>query len=88
MDEGLYRIIAFAGFLIVGFIAWLTGRRGSVNWKTITGSFMLAWTLGVLTFWLPWSRQALSWLNDILIAILNVYQKGNKEKGSSLFLTT
>jgi concentrative nucleoside transporter, CNT family len=33
--------------------------------------------LGVLTFWLPWSRQALGWLNDVLIAILNVYQKGN-----------
>ena len=77
MDEGLYRFVAFAGFLIVGVIAWLTGKRSSVNWKTIAGSFVLAWVLGVLTFWLPWSRQALSWLNDILIAILNVYQKGN-----------
>ena len=77
MDEGLYRFVAFAGFLIVGFIAWLTGRRSSVNWKTIAGSFVLAWVLGVLTFWLPWSRQALSGLNAILIAILNVYQKGN-----------
>lgn len=77
MDEGLYRFVAFSGFLIVGFIAWLTGKRASVNWKTIGGSFALAWVLGVLTFWLPWSRQALSWLNDILIAILNVYQKGN-----------
>jgi len=77
MDEGLYRFVAFAGFLIVGFLAWVTGKRGSVNWKTIGGSFVLAWVLGVLTFWLPWSRQALSWLNDILIAILNVYQKGN-----------
>lgn len=77
MDEGLYRFVAFAGFLIVGLIAWLTGRRSSVNWKTIAGSFVLAWVLGVLTFWLPWSRQALSGLNAILIAILNVYQKGN-----------
>ena len=77
MDEGLYRFIAFAGFLIVGIVAWLTGRRAPVNWKTIGGSFVLAWVLGVLTFWLPWSRQALSWLNGILVAILNVYQKGN-----------
>lgn len=77
MDEGLYRFVAFAGYLIVGFIAWVTGKRTPVNWKTIAGSFVLAWVLGVLTFWLPWSRQALSWLNDILIAILNVYQKGN-----------
>ena len=77
MDESLYRCVAFAGFLIVGVIAWLTGKRAPVNWKTIAGSFVLAWVLGVLTFWLPWSRQALSWLNDILVAILNVYQKGN-----------
>jgi concentrative nucleoside transporter, CNT family len=77
MEEGLYRFIAFAGFLIVGFVAWVTGRRSSVNWRTIAGSFVLAWVLGVLTFWLPWSRQALSGLNDILIAILNVYQRGN-----------
>jgi len=77
MDEGLYRFIAFAGFLIVGIVAWLTGKRAPVNWKTIGGSFVLAWILGVLTFWLPWSRQALSWLNNILVAILNVYQKGN-----------
>jgi len=77
MDEGLYRVVAFAGFLVVGFVAWLTGKRTSVNWKTVGGSFVLAWVLGVLTFWLPWSRQALSGLNDILIAILNVYQKGN-----------
>jgi len=77
MDEGLYRCVAFAGFFIVGVIAWVTGKRGAVNWKTIAGSFVLAWLLGVLTFWLPWSRQALGWLNDVLIAILIVYQKGN-----------
>ena len=45
MDDGLYRFIAFAGFLIVGCIAWLTGKRVSVDWKTIGGSFILAWVL-------------------------------------------
>ena len=77
MDEGFYRIVAFVGFLVVGFIAWVTGRRSAVNWKTVGGSCALAWVLGVLTFWFPWSRQALGVLNDILIALLNVYQKGN-----------
>lgn len=53
MDEGLYRIIALAGFGVVAFLAWLTGKRAPVHWKTIGGSFALAWVLGVLTFWLP-----------------------------------
>ncbi|MCH6579718.1 MAG: hypothetical protein IH802_05085 [Nitrospinae bacterium] len=53
MDEGLYRIIALAGFGVVAFLAWLTGKRAPVDWKTIGGSFALAWVLGVLTFWLP-----------------------------------
>ena len=77
MDEGLYRLIAFAGFGVVALLAWLTGWRSPVNWKTVGGSVGLAWILGGLTFWLPWSRQALSGLNDVLIAFLNVYQKGN-----------
>jgi len=77
MDDRLYRVIAFAGFGAVALLAWMTGKRGPVNWKTIAGSFALAWVLGGLTFGLPWSRQALSWLNDVLIAVLNVYQKGN-----------
>jgi len=77
MDEGLYRLIAFAGFAVVALLAWLTGRRTPVNWKTVVGSAGLAWILGGLTFWLPWSRQALNGLNNVLIAVLNVYQKGN-----------
>ena len=77
MDEGFYRVVAFSGFLIVGFIAWVTGRRSAVNWKTVGGSCALAWVLGMLTFWFPWSRQALGVLNDVLVAILNLYQKGN-----------
>lgn len=42
MDEGLYRFVAFAGFLIVGYITWLTGRRGSVTWNTVARSFVVA----------------------------------------------
>ena len=52
MDEGLYHFVAFAGFLIIGVIARVTGKRTPVNWKTIAGSFVLAWVLGVFTFWL------------------------------------
>ncbi|NIQ04116.1 MAG: nucleoside permease nupX [Nitrospinaceae bacterium] len=77
MEEGVYRLISFSGFLALGFLAWVTGRRSRVSWKTVIGSGALAWALGGLTFGLPWSRNALNGINDILIALLNVYQKGN-----------
>lgn len=36
----------------------------------------LAWILGALTFWVSWSRSALHWINDLLVAILNASQTG------------
>ncbi|MZH47109.1 MAG: nucleoside permease nupX, partial [Nitrospinae bacterium] len=67
MDENIYRLISFAGFFIVAFLAWATGVRKKINTKTIIGSMALAWVLGVLTFWVPWSRTALHWVNHILV---------------------
>ncbi len=76
MDETLYRIISLVGFFLVAFIAWATGSRQKINLKTIMGSIALAWVLGVLAFWVPWSRAALRWINDGLVAILTASQKG------------
>ena len=76
MDESIYRLISLAGFFLVAFIAWVTGSRQRVNVKTIIGSMALAWVLGALTFWLSWSRSALQWINDVLVAILTASHKG------------
>ncbi|MBT3184625.1 MAG: nucleoside permease nupX [Nitrospina sp.] len=76
MDESIYRLISFSGFFLVAFIAWVTGSRQRVNVKTIIGSMALAWVLGALTFWLSWSRSALQWINDVLVAILTASHKG------------
>jgi len=76
MDESIYRLISFSGFFLVAFIAWVTGSRQRVNVKTIIGSMALAWVLGALTFWLSWSRSALQWVNDVLVAILTASHKG------------
>ena len=51
MDENIYRLISLTGFFLVAFIAWATGSRQKINVKTIMGSVVLAWVLGVLTFW-------------------------------------
>ncbi len=76
MDESIYRLISLAGFFLVACLAWATGSRQKINTKTIIGSMALAWVLGALTFWVPWSRTALHWVNNILLAILTASQKG------------
>ena len=75
-DDFLYRLIAFAGFCIFPFLAWMTGGCRRIDRKTVAGSLLLIWGIGILTFWLPWSRQFLGWINDVLVAILAASQKG------------
>lgn len=77
MDDGIYRLIAMAGFFIILFLAWGTGSRGAINRKTAVGSLALIWLIGGLVFWFPPSRSALRWINDGLVAILSASQKGS-----------
>ena len=77
MDEISYRGVAFTGFFIISFIAWVTGKKGQISKKTIAGSIFLAWTIGGMTFWFPWTRKALEWLNDVLMSVLQASQKGS-----------
>ncbi|MGV7220368.1 MAG: NupC/NupG family nucleoside CNT transporter [Nitrospinales bacterium] len=76
LDENVFRMVAFFGFCLIPFLAWVTGNRGRVNRNTILGSIALIWVFGLLTFWLPWSRQALEWINNIMVAVLNASFKG------------
>ena len=67
MEEGFYRLLALIGFCGILLLAWATGNRGKVNLKTVRGSLVLIWLIGGLTFWLPWSRMALEWINNVLV---------------------
>lgn len=75
-EDWIYRLTALAGFCLVPGFAWITGDRRRVDKKTVVGSLVLIWAIGVLTFWLPWSRQVLGWINDVLVAVLDASQKG------------
>ena len=75
-EDGLFRMTAAAGFFAITAFAWVTGDRRRVDRRTVVGSMVLIWAIGFLTFWLPWSRQILGWVNDILVAVLNASQKG------------
>ena len=77
MDEMAYRGVAFTGFFIISFIAWVTGNKDRLNKKTIAGSIFLAWSIGGMTFWLPWTRKALEWINTSLMSVLQASQKGS-----------
>jgi len=77
MEELAYRGIAFIGFFIISFIAWITGNKRQINKKTIAGSVFLAWSIGGMTFWFPWTRKALEWINSVLMSVLQASQKGS-----------
>tara|TARA_B100000959_G_scaffold13459_1_gene13341 strand:- start:321 stop:1631 length:1311 start_codon:yes stop_codon:yes gene_type:complete len=77
MDEIAYRGVAFTGFFIICLIAWVTGNKDQINKKTITGSIFLAWSIGGMTFWFPWTRKALEWINSVLMSVLQAAQKGS-----------
>lgn len=77
MEDLIYRWVALGGFFMISFIAWATGSKDPINIKTIGGSIFIAWAIGGLTFWFPWTRNVLDWVNDILIAVLHASQKGS-----------
>ena len=75
-EDWTYRLTAFVGFCLVPVFAWITGDRRQVDKKTIIGSLVLIWGIGILTFWFPWSKLALGWINNALVGILDASQKG------------
>lgn len=76
MEDFIYRLISFFGFIILSGIAWITGTHNKIKIETILGSIFLAWLVGALTFWFTESRFVLEWINDVLISLLNASHKG------------
>jgi CNT family concentrative nucleoside transporter len=76
VEEWPYRLLAFAGFFTIAAVAWATGRRSRLNWRTIGGSVALAWGLGLVSFWFPGSRWLWGIVNDMVVAVLTASQKG------------
>ena len=74
MEDQAYRWVALGGFFVILFIAWATGTKSPINRKTIGNSIFIAWAIGGLTFWFPWTRNVLDWVNDSLIAIVQASQ--------------
>ncbi len=76
MDDLFYRLISLLGFGILAFLAWVTGTREKVEWKTVLGAGLLAWGIGGLVFLAPGSRAAIRFFNDAFVAFLSASGKG------------
>lgn len=76
LEDWPYRLLAGVGFVAIAWLAWMTGSRSRVNWTTIGGSAVLAWGLGIVSFWLPGSRWFWSMINEIVVAVLTASQRG------------
>ena len=76
VEDWSYRLVACIGFFTIAGLAWVTGKRTRLNWRTIGGSVALAWGLGLMSFWFPGSRWLWSMINDLVVAVLTASQKG------------
>ncbi|MGP0628983.1 NupC/NupG family nucleoside CNT transporter [Nitrospina sp. 32_T5] len=77
MDDAPYRLLSLTGFFVLALVAWATGNRARPNVRTVAGSLVLIWLIGAFTFWLPFTRDALSWVNDALLALIAASRKGS-----------
>jgi concentrative nucleoside transporter, CNT family len=76
LDDSFYRLISLLGFGVLSFLAWGTGTRGKVEWKTVVGGGLLAWGIGMVVFLAPGSRAAIRFFNDAFVAFLSASGKG------------
>jgi len=76
LDDSFYRLISLLGFGVLSFLAWGTGARAKVEWKTVLGGGLLAWGIGMIVFLAPGSRAAIRFFNDAFVAFLSASGKG------------
>jgi CNT family concentrative nucleoside transporter len=77
----IHYIISALGFFAFAGIAWLfSADRRKVQWKTVVWGMGLQLAIGLLVFRLPGSTRIFIWLNDAVLALLDV------SKGGSAFL--
>lgn len=73
----LPNLTSLAGFFVFAGIAWLlSSHRREVRWRTIIWAMGLQFLLGLLIFRLPATRQIFVWLNDAVMALLDVSKAG------------
>jgi concentrative nucleoside transporter, CNT family len=72
------RLISLVGFFAFAAIALLlSSNRRKVNWKTVGWGLGLQLLIGLLVFRMPGSQRVFLWLNDAVLALLDVSKSGS-----------
>jgi CNT family concentrative nucleoside transporter len=70
-------LVSLLGCVALVVLAWLLGGcRRPLPWRTVTGSGLLLFVIGVVVFWLPPTRGVLLFVNDAVIAVLRAGYEG------------
>ncbi len=74
----IHHFVSAAGFLAFAGVAWLfSAARRKVQWKTVAWGMGLQLVIGLSIFQLPYSHRIFLWLNDAVLALLNVSKSGS-----------
>jgi CNT family concentrative nucleoside transporter len=73
----IHHFVSAAGFFAFAGVAWLfSAHRRKVQWKTVVWGMGLQLATGLLIFRLPGSHRIFLWLNDAVLALLDVSKSG------------
>ncbi|MCZ6778086.1 MAG: nucleoside permease nupX [Acidobacteria bacterium] len=74
---GILNLVSLIGLAALGVLAWAAGGfRRPVPWRTVLGSGALMLGLAGLVFLVRPARQALLWLNDLIVLVLGASRTG------------
>lgn len=74
----LNHLMSLVGFLTLAGLAWLlSANRRRVNWQTVVWGLGAQLVLGLLIFRLPGVWRVFGWLNDAVLALLDVTKSGS-----------
>lgn len=70
-------LISLFGWVALCALAWVVGGcKRPVPWRTVLGSSILTFGLGVVVFLVPFTRRVLLFLNDVILVFLSSSTKG------------
>jgi len=73
----ILHLFSALGFFAFAGIAWLfSAHRRKVPWKTVAWGLGLQLLIGLLVFRFPGSQRVFIWLNDAVVALLDVTKSG------------